>query len=265
MFLAGTLLAVVVVLILFVILSPGDRDIRISTPTGPERGQVAALVRTYGLPFAILSVLSWIGNLSERYVLAGALGVAAVGIYAASFGIASRAQLLLGGIGVTAFRPALFEAESNGDSARGRLLYRSWMMATAAFSGAVVLFFWFLAPLIAHYLLAEEYRVGVQSLMTWVAAGYAFQNVNQVVENRIMSLGNSTKLIRPMIIGASGNLILALLLIPIVGLTGAAMASATSFLLQLFATLWSLRALRLSGKANLDREATDPYTCEGLS
>ena len=246
MFLAGNLLAVTFVAILFVCGSPRERDIAFAPMPRHQNDQIRSLIGSYGLPFALMALLSALGNLSDRYVLAGTLGIGAAGLYAASFGIASRATMLIGAIAVNAFRPALFEAESQGDRQRASLVFKAWIVTTTALMGLCIVFFWWFTPVVATALLAEPYRPAAGAVMIWIALGFGIQNINQVVESRIMSLGNSSRLIWPMSVGAVGNLCLALLLIPILGLSGAAIANAASFLLQMSATSWALRTVTLA-------------------
>lgn len=244
MFLAGHLAAITLVAVIFFVISSTERDLRPRPGSRFDRSTVLPLVRDFGTPFAAIAVLSWFGNLSERYVLGGFFGVAAVGVYAAAFGIASRAMQIVGLVAVNAFRPALYEAEGTGRTLHARAIFRAWLAFTAGIATLVVIAIMLFAPLIARILLAEEYREHAPTLMMWIAAGFGVQVVNQVVESRVMSLGNSSRLIWPMAVGAAGNLGLALLLIPRFGITGAAMAIAGSFPLQLAATTIALLRLQ---------------------
>lgn len=264
MFLAGHLAAIALVAVTFYVTSPAERQLRRSARSDFDEARVLRLVRDFGTPFAAIAVLSWLGNLSERYVLGGMLGVAAVGVYAAAFGIASRAMQIVGLVAVNAFRPALYEAEGAGRTAHAKAIFRGWLALTGGMAALLVLAFAWLAPFIAQILLAEEYREPAASLMVWIAAGFAVQVVNQVVESRLMSLGNSSRLIWPMAVGAVGNLGLALLLIPQFGIIGAAMAIAGSFPLQLVATTFALlrlqRRLRAAEQLRVEKpdEAVGP-------
>ncbi|MGQ0590676.1 MAG: lipopolysaccharide biosynthesis protein [Sphingosinicella sp.] len=236
MFLAGNLLAVVAVATIIVALSPEERRFTLRGMSPERRRDVIALIRSYGLPFVVIGILSWVGSLSDRYVLAGTMGVAAVGFYAGSFGIASRAMQLVAAISTNAFRPALFEAESHGDHWRASQVYRAWVALTVAFGLSLLLFFFFFTPTLAELLLAEPYRDTADQVMTWIAFGFALLTLNQVIETRIMSLGNTSRLIGPLAMGAATNAGMALVLIPAVGIRGAAIANATGFLVQLSIT-----------------------------
>ena len=72
--------------------------------------------------------------------------------------------------------------------------------------------------------------------MVWVVAGYAVSNLNQVLENRVLSLGVSGRLLAPMVLGAVANVIFSILLVRAEGVPGAARATFASFVVQALAT-----------------------------
>jgi O-antigen/teichoic acid export membrane protein len=72
--------------------------------------------------------------------------------------------------------------------------------------------------------------------MLWVVSGYGVFGVTQVLENRLLSLGRSARLLLPQVVGAIANITLSIILIHRNGMIGAAQATFGSFVLQVVAT-----------------------------
>jgi O-antigen/teichoic acid export membrane protein len=92
----------------------------------------------YGLPFIAFGILGWVSHLSERYVLAAYVDVAAVGQYAAAYAIASRLPMITSVVLNDLFRPILFTHENQSDSAGAQRLFLGWLFVMAL-SVAIVL------------------------------------------------------------------------------------------------------------------------------
>src|SRR5262245_32655192 len=72
-------------------------------------------VLSYGLAFIAFGILSWVSHLSERYVLAAYVDVAAVGQYAAAYAIASRLPMLTSSVLNDHFKPILLPHETQSE------------------------------------------------------------------------------------------------------------------------------------------------------
>ena len=201
-------------------------------------------ITSYGLPFLPFALLGWVSNLADRYVLAANLDVAAVGQYVAAFGIASRLPALLGGFMNDLFRPALFESESRGEGARADRLFVLWLSAVAVSIAVLVSLLYMVGDVVSLLLLAPSYRPGAKEIMCWVATGYGFITLAQVVENKILAAGRSGILMATKFAGAAANLMLAVILIPSGGAMGAAMANAAGQLCQVVLCLAVVTQLR---------------------
>lgn len=198
-------------------------------------------VRRYGAPFVPLALLGWLANLADRYVLAAFLGAGATGQYLAAFTIASSAFLLTNGVMGDLFRPKLFDAENAGDRVRARRVFLAWLIAYGAISLCGLAAFAVLSHWIVGFILAEGYRHGAEEIVMWVALGYAIYGLTIAFENRILSLGNSLRLVWPVAVGAAGNIVLSCLFVPWYGAVGAARAACGGFALQCAitsVTLW---------------------------
>lgn len=200
-------------------------------------------ITRYGSPFLPFALLGWTSNLSDRYVLAIQLDTSIVGQYAAAFGIASRLPSMLSGLLNDVFRPALFEAETRGQSARCNRLFQIWLLVLGSGVAAILIALLLAGSILVDTLLAEEYRMGAREIILWIVAGYGCGTLAQVVENRILASGNSRVLIWTKVAAAVTNLAMALLLIPSWGVVGAAMANTAgqaTLLIITVGTLWLL-------------------------
>ena len=195
----------------------------------------------YGAPFAPISLLSWLANMVDRYVLAALAGPATVGRYVAPFSIASRGVSLIGGALNDLYRPALFEAVNSAQVQLARRIFRHWLLVRSAAALACVLGLWALGPWLSRLLLAPAYRQDAPAVLVWVAVAYGVQGIIQVAENRLMSLDRTRRLLAPLIAGGLANLVFSLLLIPREGAVGAAQATTASFIIQGLVTAALLR------------------------
>ncbi len=248
-FILGQTLAIVLLLVAILI---GERSARsvFNRHSGGE-ARLVAKARSYGAPFGLMAAFSWIANLGDRYVLGASLGAEATGRYVAPFSIASRGLVLLSSVLCDLFRPILFHAENRHNSRDARRIFSGWILCSVSLSSAGVVAIYLTGTLIAHLLLAPAYRVGAGAIMLWVSLGYAILGVTQVLENRLLSMGHSARLLFPSALGALTNVAFSIVMIRRNGIVGAAQASCASFLFQGMATtgvlLHALRRVRSSG------------------
>jgi O-antigen/teichoic acid export membrane protein len=186
----------------------------------------------YGAPLAPVTLLGWLANLADRYVLAFLLGAGAAGQYLAPFAIASRGQALVSTALADLFRPMLFDAENRGDRLGAKRIFRTWLLANLAMSGAALCAIAVLGEFVVQLLLAEDYRAGAVEIMVWIGLAYAIYGSTQTLENRLLSLGNSARLLVPVAMGAAANIVLSVAMIRWNGVVGAAQATCASFAIQ---------------------------------
>jgi O-antigen/teichoic acid export membrane protein len=229
------------IMLLFFSLSQKQRDVHESEFTVKQKQDLNRELFAYGAPFTVIAILSWIGNLGDRYVLGSCLGTAEVGIYAASFGLASRPILLMSGVVNQVLRPVLFEATSINNEKIRRKATVWWFLVVSACGFVAASLFALFGDWVADILLAKSFRPHAGAIMAWVAFGYAFFTLGQAVENQLMARYKSGRLILPQLVGGLTNLGLALYLIPRGGIIGAAQANMGSFVVQFLATLYMWR------------------------
>ena len=178
----------------------------------------------YGSPFAAIFVLEWLVNQTDRYILAMHLTLDAVGLYAAAFMLASRPAMLAGTILSDLLRPVLF-ATTNLGSRSIRNFETAWLGIQLVSSACMIAVFLFAGELIAEIFLGEAYRPGAPELMELIAAAYGVRAIALVMENQIYAREQPSRIAIAKLLPTIVVTTSALLLIPVMGLTGAALAN----------------------------------------
>jgi O-antigen/teichoic acid export membrane protein len=264
-YLFGTAAGYLLPLVLFALVLSLPGDVRpAATPDADERAFYRQVL-AYGLPFIPLAVVVWFNNLGDRYLLEGLRDTAAVGLYVAAFGIASKPAMMVGGVISTAARPVLFNAVIGGRARAANRIFHLWLAGTAALNALLVFLLAALGPWIARWFLAAEYRPGAPGIITWVAAGYGVYAATQVVENRIMAWGRSAGLIAPVTAGAALKFALTYWLVWSDGPLGAARATCFAFCGQFLATWWVMTRLAAAEARGATRDVSMTENCNGPS
>jgi O-antigen/teichoic acid export membrane protein len=198
-------------------------------------------LRRYGAPFMPMALLFWLSGLADRYILAGLISTAAAGQYLAAFTIAAAGFGLANGAMGDLFRPKLFDAENAGDHARAQHVFLAWLAMYAVISLCGLAAIALLGDWLVALVLAEAYREGAVTIMLWIGFGYAINGLTTAFENRVFSLGHSGRVLWPLGVGAVGNIVLSYLLIPWLGVVGAAVASCLGFGVRFASTAVVLR------------------------
>jgi FkbM family methyltransferase len=211
-------------------------------------------LRDYGFPFLLIALLSWLANLSDRYVLGAFADASAVGHYLAAFAIASNGFTISNAIMGDLFRPRLFDAENAGDRTRGHRIFLAWAGAYTAISLLGLAIIALAGHWIVELILARQYRDGAVPVMLWIALGYAVSGGTTAMQNRILSFGRSASVVWPLGLGAVGNFAFSVMLVRHGGAVGAAQANCAGFALQFLLTALAMR--RAQRQRNADTGAS---------
>lgn len=185
---------------------------------------------SYGLPVAAALFLDLLLSASDRFLIAAFLGEAAVGEYAAGYGVADKTVLLIAAWAAMAGAPLVMAAyeEKGADAAAGEargLINTILLVGLPAATGLALV-----ARPLAEALIGAELRAGAIRIIPWIAfAGLlngllihyyseAFQLARKTGERALL-----------MIAPASVNILANLILIPLMGLTGAVVATVGSY------------------------------------
>lgn len=214
---------------------------------------------TYGYPIAASLILTLVLSSTDRFLLAALMDEAAVGAYHAGYSLANRTLdvifVWLGAAG----GPALVMALERGGRPEMQAAARTQasvfvLIGLPAAAGLVLV----AAPL-SQLMLGEAVRDGAIAIVGWIAVAALLGGLTTYYFHQAFTLSRRTgQLLIAMAVPAAANVALNLILIPLMGLLGAAVATALSLAVGLAAS-WGLgrRALPLPlaladlGKAGL--------------
>jgi O-antigen/teichoic acid export membrane protein len=197
----------------------------------------------YGLPVAAALSLDLLLSVADRFLLSVFLGEAAVGAYAAGYGVADKTILLLCAWAAMAGAPlvlAAFEergAEAAKDEARG-LVSTMLLLGLPAATGLALV-----AEPLAEALIGEDVRAGATQIIPWIAFAGLMNGLLMHYYSEAFHLAQKTReQALLMLIPTGANVIANIILIPIVGMIGAVIATIGSYALGIL--IISLRGRR---------------------
>lgn len=184
----------------------------------------------YGVPIAAALVLDIILSASDRFLIALFLGEAAVGAYAAGYGVADKTVLMLCAWPALAASPlimARYEAEGP-DAARQEarsLASLLLLIAVPAAAGLALV----AAPL-SEAMIGEALRDQARQIIPWIALAGLLNGLMLHYASEAFQLAHRTGLrALLMLVPAGLNIMLNLLLLPTLGLMGAVYATVISY------------------------------------
>jgi O-antigen/teichoic acid export membrane protein len=198
----------------------------------------------YGFPFAMTGALAAVINASDRYIIGILIGADAAGLYAAPYDLAMRSLHVLMMVVAMAGSPIIVRAyEAGGETATRRLIQRQAELLLGL-ALPVAIAYALLAPAITEVFFGEAFQATARELMPWVAAATVLKGFQAFCLALAFSLPK-----RPLrqtcvfVFGAVVNAVLNFLLIPRMGLMGAAVATVVSYMLILIGSFLSGRKL----------------------
>lgn len=234
--LGGQLFASVLLLGLFLALVEREG---IRSPAGSrlEQRRLREDLLRFALPLVPLVVIGKITNVGDRFILGGLLSVSDLGIYVAMYGLASQPFIMANGIIDKIIAPSYFRtvARDDHDAEKKILRCRLWVTIGICLAGWILLCMF--KEVLVRYLVGREYRVG-SVLIPWIALGYAINAVSQVYQSRCRAYKQTRLELTIESSGAVASVITEFAMIPLLGLSGAAMAIPAYFGVQLLTGIW---------------------------
>ena len=227
--LAGVLIAFILVDTLMLVLVLLDIIRQIGLPSRVKMGNLAHYLR-YSLPLIPNTLLFWVINSSDRYVIAHLLGLEQVAVYSASYSLSQLAMFFVAPISFVLF-PAISKLWAEGDFSRVRTYMESALKYVLLLSVPSTLGLYYVAPFVLGKLASQAF-VTSQLLILYVTVGFFCLGVYQIMLF-IIHLRGKTKILPLVFLIAAGlNLALNFLLIPRLGIMGAAVATLVAYLVQ---------------------------------
>lgn len=193
----------------------------------------------YGIPIAAALVLDILLSVADRFLIALFLGEAAVGAYAAGYGVADKTVLLICAWAATAGAPLVMAAyeqtgpEAAAEEARG-LVRTMLLLGLPAATGLALV-----AEPLAEALIGAEVREGATRIIPWIAfAGLMNGLLIHYFSEAFQLARRTTERALLMAVPAVVNIVANLFLIPAFGLQGAVIATLMSYGLGLALLAW---------------------------
>ena len=175
-------------------------------------------------------MLDLILSAADRFLIALFLGEAAVGEYAAGYGVADKSVLLICAWAAMAASPlvmAAYErggAEAAAEESRG-LIRTLLLIGVPAATGLALV-----ATPLSEALIGEAVRDGAREIIPWIAFAGLLNGLIIHYYSEVFNLAHRTgELALLMLIPAGANIVLNLILIPQLGLFGAVLATLLSY------------------------------------
>jgi len=184
----------------------------------------------YGAPVAVSCIFEHLLVIGDRFIIAGFLGEAATGAYAAGYGVADRSiNIIFLWLGATT-GPLLIAALEHHGKAAARAVARrtARLMALIGFPAAAGLML--VSDPAARVLIGPEIALAAATIMPFIALAGLMNGMMTYYFHEAFVLGRQPRLMATiMLIAAAGNLALNLILIPQLGILGAALATVLTY------------------------------------
>lgn len=211
------------------------KDVR---PIWPHKATLKEYA-AYGFPLAVTFALGWVISSSDRIIISHLIGDAATGAYAAGYDLTQQSLGLLLVIVNTAAYPLVMRAltQKGEAAATQQLAINGELIITIAMVSAAVMIG--LTPSIVGTVIGAELRPAATIVMPWIAAGAAIAGIKAFHLDVAFQLAKEPKWQAYTAgIAAVVNVVLNFVLIPAMGLTGAAVATLISLSLASFLSWW---------------------------
>ena len=188
--------------------------------------EILLVILSYCLPLIPNSVSWWISNSSDKYILTFFCGISITGVYSVAYKIPSIISML-SGILTSAWQISAVEDFGSDESVSFFSdIYNKYASMYVVVCSIIIL----LIKVIANILFSGEFYDAWQYSSILVLAS-VFQAMGAFLGIVYSSAKKTKTILYTTIIGAIGNILLNFILIPLIGATGAAIATLCSYVL----------------------------------
>ena len=186
----------------------------------------------FGWPIAIIGILGWLINESDRFFILYYHNTSEVGIYAAAYGLISAPFIMAAGAVAQFSFPIIFR-ESTKDkniiSLVNKILLVNFLVVLIGIS--LVYFF---QDIIAFIGLSDVYRNEAIELFLWIAIGYGFYAMSTSFDLAAYGEERTKDMLISYLVASSINVVFNFLLIPDYASKGAVIATMISLISYFF-------------------------------
>lgn len=187
----------------------------------------------YGAPLIPHALGGTILSFSDKMVITNELGLEANGVYSVAFQVALIIGLFQNSFN-QAWVPWFFKTLTDVTEAMKARIVRVTYLYYLGLAAMTVLLI--VCTPIIFQVLGKEFKAG-SGLVFWIAIGFLFNGMYKMVVNYLFYMEKTMLIGTITVVTAIINIALNLVLIPKMGLNGAAIATATTFFIQ-FVTVW---------------------------
>jgi O-antigen/teichoic acid export membrane protein len=203
----------------------------------------------FGMPVAIMDLTVLLYNWIDTFTLAYFRPTWEVSCYNIAFGLVNMVMIIIASVSTTLF-PIFSSYHAIKKKKRQIMIFEKMVKFVIIIIYPLLVLMWFLAPyLILIY--GSEYLPAIYPLLILVTWGF-FRPISNIGGGFLTSKGRQRLVMKITISMAVLNLILNLILIPILHMIGAAIATSVSFI---FGALITYTILLKDYRINLDRTA----------
>ncbi|WP_199200415.1 oligosaccharide flippase family protein [Alkalicaulis satelles] len=184
----------------------------------------------YGGPVAFSLIFEHLLSVGDRFLIAAFMGEAAVGAYSAGYALADRSlSIIFLWLGMTTGPLLVAALEHEGREAARAVARRTGaLMGLLGFPAALGLIL--VAEPAAHWLIGAEIAGEAAGIIPFIALSGLMNGIMTFYFHEAYVLGRRPRAMAAVMTAAAGlNLALNLVLIPLMGLTGAALATVISY------------------------------------
>ena len=185
-------------------------------------------IAKFGVPASMIYLLTWILDLSDKYIIAFFHGSLEVGIYSANYSVASRSMFSIVSLFLLAGHPIVYEIfEKNGLEETKKFMPKLTRLYFLAGVPAVIGLIALTQPIVS-ILTAPGYHQGSR-VISWVASGFFLMGIANIVSLNLGIYKKMNVLMLCYLSGAICNIILNLLFVPRFGYIAAAITTFASY------------------------------------
>ncbi len=186
----------------------------------------------YGLPIAGALVLDLILSASDRFLIAFFIDEAAVGAYAAGYGIADKTTLMICAWAAMAASPLLMAAYEKGDQTEIDSAAKGMAQSLLLIAVPSAVGIWVTSEPLSQVMIGEALRDEARRIMPWIAVAGLFNGLLIHYFSEAFQLSRKTfERALIMLVPALANIVLNIILLPMIGLMGAVYATVGCYVL----------------------------------
>ncbi|GAB4001645.1 hypothetical protein GCM10028807_58310 [Spirosoma daeguense] len=208
-----------------------DFQFRIQSITNWFSPKLLRSYRHYVWPLMSLAGVNWLIQYADRYLIKLYLTDADVGQYAVGYSLGSKVLLMVAPL-IAFLSPTVFQLKANGRPAQEAIDFLLIYLKRYALVGVgLCACFFCVYQWVGQLFLSATYESSF-IVAPIVATGYLFLTCIQLLEIKWYAYGQTHFMLWHNVVGAISNILLNLILIPRMGILGAALASLLGFGLQ---------------------------------